>query len=202
MAQNSAGLSRPPILYDDGLKAAPLEPTSRQIRIAVYCPKLTDLPNETVEERIDRLKNAVHRAANDHAQVFLGPEYPFTKDTRNLARPVAGAKHCYSGAEFLQVTNAIVELGVRYPTTLLIPGTTLWKNQSNEVRNTGYVSHHVEGGGVEVLADGAGDGRIERPFEMTPKTQPTDDSRIVKTIEVRKAVTGDQPQAWGAVGHA
>ena len=261
-----ASVSRAPLLYDDRLKAAPLEPAGKQIRIAVYCPKLTGLPDESVEQRIERINTAVEKAANNHAQFFLGPEYFFSKNTSHLARADDGADHCYSEAEFLQVTNAIVELGEKHPTMLLIPGTALWKNDSNQVRNTGYIVHYVEGGrshskntshddakyatnaggmfvpggkqfydfefdgfsaryeicadidpsgkvgdgkelhfvsgfnygggmparshrgGVEILADGAGDGRIERPFEFKPKAEPADDDMLVKTFEVSKAV--------------
>ena len=46
-------------------------------------------------------------------------------------------------------------------------------------------AHH---GGVEILSDGTGDGRIERAFEFKPKAKPHEDGFLVAIVEVKKAI--------------
>jgi predicted amidohydrolase len=266
-AVQNGSASKTPLLYDDRLKAAPLAEKGRALKVAVYCPKLTDLPNETVELRINRMKEAVEQAAQANADVFIGPEYFFTKDSSKLANADFGANHAYTAKEFLAVKAAIIEIGARHKTMLLIPGTTLWKSDAQEVRNTGYLYQYLEQpghehskntshddakyadhaggqftpggtnfydfefqglraryeicadisavgktgdgkevhlvsgfnfgggmparahhGGVEVLSDGTGDGRIERPFDVKVKSKPDQGGMLVDTVDVHKTV--------------
>ena len=143
---SASSSSRLAITYEDRLKTVPLEASGRTLKIAVYCPKVTALPNETVQQRISRMKDALQAAANVTADIFVGPEYFFTKNTSQLNAPNSGANHTYTAEEFLAVNMAIIEMGEQHKSMLIIPGTTLWKNNANEVRNTGYVCHYLDSG--------------------------------------------------------
>jgi hypothetical protein len=123
--------------FNDHLIKAKLAEYDTFIHIWVYCPNVGELPNETVAQRLVRFGNAVAAASRFKPDLFVGPEYFFTKSSNKLANPAFN--HCYNQTERDEVENAVRGAGFNNRGLLIIPGTMLWIDNSKAVRNTTFI---------------------------------------------------------------
>ena len=128
-----------PLTWNDRLLQAKLESSDTFLHIWVYCPNLNSIPDEEPKQRIVRFGDAITAAARIKADLFIGPEYFFTRNTSKLDDPKPSVPHCYTPEERDLVERAVHGAGYNHGGMLIIPGTMLWKDSSKNVRNTALI---------------------------------------------------------------
>jgi hypothetical protein len=141
VVNNEAPAVRP---FPQQLREAPIEEASSFVHIWVYCPDISNFPNEDAETRLRRLGQALRRASEIKADIFLGPEYFFSRFSSALETP-AVANQTYTQAEKERVETALGEAARANRGMLIIPGTMLWKDSANLVRNTAFINCRLNG---------------------------------------------------------
>ncbi len=125
--------------WNDELIEAKLADDDTFLHIWVYCPNLNKLPKEEPRDRIIRFGEAVSAAARYTPDIFLGPEYFFTRNSDQLDSPQLRLAHCYNAEERDLVERAVRGAGFNHRGMLIIPGTMLWKDDSRNVQNTAFI---------------------------------------------------------------
>lgn len=135
--------------FNERLRTAALVPERQGtfLHVWVYCPKLTDLPDESPADRIRRFGAAVAAAERLRPDVFIGPEYFFTRKTPQIAD--RGVDHVYTAEEKALVEAAVRGAGSNSRGMLIVPGTVLWKDAHGAVRNTAIIHCRNEGTHLE-----------------------------------------------------
>ena len=110
---------------------------TQTLQTYVFSPTLSQLTGNTVDERWKVLDAALKLAQTQKAQIFLGPEYFFTKQSSELNGN--SGNHAYSEGEKLDVEKRLKAFAAGNKGMLIIPGTILWKDSLGQVRNTALI---------------------------------------------------------------
>ncbi len=91
------------------------------LKVTIYSPIMTSLPEETPKERATRIIEAMRLASAGGAQVFLGPEYFFSHNSSSLA--THNKSIIYSSDDADEARSMLVAASALYRGMLIIPGT-------------------------------------------------------------------------------
>lgn len=109
---------------------------TRDIKVGTYCRDVTALGVDSVEYRIQLMKDAVEVLALSNVDVILAPEYFFSKESGELRNPRWREAVHYTESEFRQVVQMAQACTRRWPTILMVLGTVLWIDGHRALRNT------------------------------------------------------------------
>lgn len=109
---------------------------TREIKVGTYCRDVTALGVDSVEYRIQLMRDAVEVLALSNVDVVLAPEYFFSKESADLRNARWTETVHYTEAEYRQVLQMARACTERWPTILMVLGTALWIDGHGLFRNT------------------------------------------------------------------
>lgn len=116
----------------------------KKITVAVYAPA-KPVEKDNVTDLVADLSNKIAAAARKNADIFVAPEYQFTKHLEGGPKKEKGPE-AISKEEHERVAEELVEISRRHPDMFIVAGTSLSVTDDNKLKNTAFILH---GGGLQ-----------------------------------------------------